>query len=96
MTLFYLDPPYWGSEADYGAGVFARDDFARMAELLGRIKGTFLLSLNDRPEVRDTFADFDIEAVETTYTIGAASDGTQRVGEVLITKPGARRDLFSG
>jgi DNA adenine methylase len=19
-TLFYLDPPYWGSETDYGAG----------------------------------------------------------------------------
>jgi len=23
-TLFYLDPPYWGSETDYGAGVFSR------------------------------------------------------------------------
>lgn len=23
-TLFYLDPPYWGNEADYGAGVFGR------------------------------------------------------------------------
>ena len=38
------------------------------------------------PESGEIFAAFEIEAVDTTYTIGAASDGTQRVGEVLITK----------
>lgn len=27
---FCLDPPYWGSEGDYGAGAFARSDFARL------------------------------------------------------------------
>lgn len=26
-TLFDLDPPYLGSEDDYGAGVFVRADF---------------------------------------------------------------------
>ncbi|WP_442966957.1 hypothetical protein [Rhizobium sp. C4] len=25
--LFYLDPPYWGHEEDYGPGVFGRGDF---------------------------------------------------------------------
>jgi hypothetical protein len=30
-TLFCLDPPYWGSETDYGASVFARADFFRLA-----------------------------------------------------------------
>ena len=34
-TLFYLDPPYWGCETDYGKAVFAQDDFARLAEQLG-------------------------------------------------------------
>jgi DNA adenine methylase len=24
--LFYLDPPYWGCETDYGAEVFSRAD----------------------------------------------------------------------
>lgn len=38
-TLFYLDPPYWGHEKDYGKGIFSRDDFARMAEILSGIKG---------------------------------------------------------
>lgn len=82
-TLFYLDPPYWGCEGDYGAGLFERADFQRLAEQLGGLKGKFILSLNDRPEVRETFANFRVEAVRTRYTIGTANRG--EVGEVLIT-----------
>ncbi len=29
--LFYIDPPYWGHEHDYGKGLFERQDFTRMA-----------------------------------------------------------------
>ena len=68
FTLFYIDPPYWGHEEDYGKGLFAREDFARMAGLLAGLKGRFILSLNDRPEVRETFAGFVIEEVTTRYT----------------------------
>lgn len=85
-TLFYLDPPYWGNEADYGQGIFERADFERLAELLAGLKGRFLLSLNDRREVRQTFRRFKIEAVETTYGIGGAGrDGKAK--EVLISGP---------
>ena len=83
-TLFYLDPPYWGCERDYGAGVFTRADFERVAELLSGIRGQFLLSLNDREEVRSTFGAFDIEAVTTRYGIGGGQ-GAAPVGEVLIS-----------
>ena len=83
FTLFYLDPPYWGNETDYGAGIFAREDFARLAEILRNLKGRFLLSINDRLEVRETFAGFDFEEVTTTYTANARSAG--RVGELLIS-----------
>lgn len=65
--LFYLDPPYFGSENDYGLGMFARDEFARMAARLASLKGRFILSLNDRPEVREIFSGFAMEAVRTTY-----------------------------
>ena len=34
FTLLYIDPPYWGHETDYGKGMFTREDFARMEELL--------------------------------------------------------------
>jgi len=83
--LFYLDPPYWGCETDYGAAVFSRADFARLADLLRGARGRFLLSLNDLPEVRECFGAFHIIPVETTWTIAAAHGGAQRVGEVIIT-----------
>jgi DNA adenine methylase len=82
-TLFYVDPPYWGCESDYGVGIFSRDDFQRLAGQLDGIKGKFVLSLNDRPEVREVFANFNIEAIKTRYSINATKG--QQVGEVLIT-----------
>ncbi|WP_439596445.1 DNA adenine methylase [Falsiroseomonas sp.] len=85
-TLFYLDPPYWGNEGDYGPGVFDRGDFERLAEALARLQGRFLMSLNDTPGVRKTFAHFAIQRVEVSYSIaGAAGSGRGKVGEVLIT-----------
>lgn len=85
-TLFYLDPPYWGCEEDYGEGVFARADFEALAEALAGLRGPFMLSLNDVPGVRRVFRRFEIEAVETSYPIsGPAGAGRGKVGEVLIT-----------
>ena len=84
-SLFYLDPPYWGCETDYGPGMFARSDFERMADLLAGMRGRFLLSLNDRPEVRTVFARFIMTEVSTTYSVGNhAGAGTPR-GELLIS-----------
>lgn len=82
-TLFYVDPPYWDCENDYGPGVFSREDFGRLAQLLGAVKGRFILSLNDTPGVRDTFANFRIEAVRTRYSISARAK--QEASEVLIS-----------
>jgi len=85
--LFYLDPPYHGSEKDYGAGVFSTEDFARLATRLRTIRGRFILSINDTPAVRDWFADFDIQEVETTYSFSAGSkSGPKRAGELIISK----------
>ena len=81
-TLFYLDPPYFGHEADYGKGIFAREDFERLAQVLGKLKGRFLLSLNDTPEVRRLFAGFEIEAVTTVYSVNAKA--TRKAVELLI------------
>lgn len=81
-TLFYLDPPYFGCEDDYGAGVFDREDFERIARILAAARGKFILSINDTPEVRETFAAFTISPVKTTYTIGPKA---QRAGELIIT-----------
>nr|WP_313372494.1 DNA adenine methylase [Brucella intermedia] len=81
-TLFYLDPPYFGCETDYGKDVFSRADFVRIAARLESIKGRFVLSLNDRPEVREIFRAFHICAVPLTYTI-AGGEG-KPVSEVIV------------
>lgn len=84
-TLFYLDPPYWGNEVDYGKEMFAREDFERMAELLTCIKGQFLMSINDRPEVRATFAAFHLTEVSTSYTISRSARAGTKARELLIS-----------
>lgn len=81
-TFFYLDPPYYGCERYYGAGIFARDDFARLAEQLAGIKGKFCLSLNDKPEVRAIFKGFTIRTVSLRYSVGKARQLPAR--ELLI------------
>ena len=88
-VLFYLDPPYWGSEGDYGSGLFARSDFARLAEVLAGIRGRFVLSINDRPEVRRLFAGFEMEEVRLDYSIGRG--GPKETAELIVTPKGMAR-----
>ena len=83
--LFYLDPPYWGSEGDYGKAMFGRDDFAALAGALQALQGRFLVSINDVPQIRELFSWATIEAVETTYTIGGGRRATKKARELLIT-----------
>lgn len=83
--LFYLDPPYWNSERDYGADVFERADFQRLAEQLLQIRGKFLLSINDTPGARAVFSPFHIQMVDVTYSVAAGAVGNRKkAGELLI------------
>lgn len=85
-ALFYLDPPYWGHESDYGKAAFQRYDFERLAGVLRALKGRFIMSLNDTPEVRSTFDTFDIEEVRTTYMGGRGGQATSRSARELIIR----------
>lgn len=81
-TLFYLDPPYWGGEDDYGAELFSRDQFAEMADRLGRLKGRFILSINDVPEIRDLFGRFTFDEVALDYRV---SGSVTPARELIVT-----------
>lgn len=84
-TLFYLDPPYYGNEGDYGKDLFSRARFEEMADQLSRLKGRFILSLNDHPDVRSIFAGFQLTEVETTYSVGSKKTIEEaRRGELII------------
>lgn len=82
FTLFYLDPPYFSNETDYGKGIFTPDDFERLADILANIKGRFIMSLNDTPETRNIFSAFKMETVQTTYSINKTK--SKKAGELII------------
>lgn len=81
-TFFYIDPPYHGSEDDYGKGLFKRADFAVLAEQLGQVKGRFIMSINDTPEIRKLYGRFRVRTVPTRYSIGN------------VDRAGAQRELL--
>ena len=90
-TLFYCDPPYYGFENYYGPGVFSRGDFEKLQILLSGIRGKFILSINDTPEIRKIFKEFRRETVDTRY-MAAGANKKKKVSELLImnyapTKP---------
>lgn len=68
-TLFYIDPPYFGCEEDYGPGIFSRDDFERLRGILDAIQGRFILSINDHPDIRSIFAGMQFEEVGLNYRL---------------------------
>lgn len=79
-TLFYCDPPYWQTE---GYGVpFGFEQYEEMAELIGKIKGKAIISLNDHPDIRRVFSRYHIESTDITYTVGGGKGSEAR--EVLI------------
>jgi len=85
-TLFYLDPPYWGTERYYGAGMWSRETFTELAELLAGIQGRFLLSLNDTPGVRKVFKRFKMSGLKCSHTAGGGALA-KPVAELLIEGP---------
>ncbi|GBR14681.1 hypothetical protein AA105894_1142 [Asaia spathodeae NBRC 105894] len=64
---------------------FARSNFEGFAGILAGVKGRFILSSNDRPEMRETFAAFQIDSFKTSYSVTSCAIGRRRVGEVLIS-----------
>lgn len=81
-TLFYCDPPYWGTEG-YGV-TFNLDQYSRMAELARTIKGRMVISVNDIPEMREVFDGLSMNRVDIRYSVGGGSRDTKPSGELII------------
>ena len=80
-TLFYLDPPYW--HRDLYKFNFSDQNFVDLERRLHNVKGRFILSLDDNPEVRKIFQRWHIERTELAYT--AQTKTGKRYGELFIT-----------
>jgi DNA adenine methylase len=80
-TFFYLDPPYFG--LPHYKFNLTENDYVELAALLKNLKGRFLLSLNDKPEIRRIFASFKIHRLNFSYS--AQRKAGKTYNEVLIS-----------
>lgn len=80
-TLFYCDPPYWGTE---GYGVeFGLEQYDQMAALAKAIKGKMIISVNDIPEMHKAFGGLNMDSVPINYTVGGKLEREQRFELVI-------------
>ena len=65
-TLFYCDPPYFGTERLYDTGetIFDKDIHIILRDMLKSIKGKCIVSYNDDDFIRELYKDFNIEEVQ--------------------------------
>ena len=82
-ALFYLDPPYVNTEKYYDSP-FCAQDHQRLREVLGHIKGRFILSYNDHPLVRELYADYRIEEITRTSTLAGKGNNQTQYAELII------------
>ena len=69
-ALFYLDPPYVGTENYYkNTGGFGLKEHELLCNLLKNIKGKFMLSYNDCELIRELYKDFNIKELKVRYSL---------------------------
>lgn len=80
-TFFYLDPPYFNKP--YYKFNFDEKDYVQLANRLQALRGKFLMSLNDTPEIRRIFSSFHIRTIDLVYT--ARKNAGKKYTELLIS-----------
>lgn len=90
-TFLYCDPPYYlEGDSKMFRGIYPQRNFPvhhngfdheKLAKLLHKHKGGFVLSYNDCQTIRDWYSDFKINEVEWQYTLG---QGETRIGKNRI------------
>lgn len=82
-TIFYLDPPYLGTEYYYNqSGVkFKHEDHLRLFEVISSIKGKFLLSYYDNPTIKEMWKNYDMitrKTVKSSFGMSGKQKGSKR------------------
>ena len=81
-VLFYLDPPYY--KKPFYKFNMDLDDYKVLAAVLGKVKASFILSINDHPAMREAFQRFQIRTVRFRYSANHQQKTTEGK-ELLIT-----------
>ena len=87
LFFFYCDPPYFATENYYKDVGFKTKDHIRLRDSLMDIKGKFLVSYNDCPEIRELWdkPNIHIEEISRVNNLAQRYDGGCQYAELLIS-----------
>lgn len=88
-TFFFCDPPYWKA-ADYGVP-FGWDSQERLSRVLRSIKGKFLLTINNHPDIRKLYKGLPFKKLLMKYTIHDTAKKKKVYELVIANYPLPRR-----
>lgn len=84
VALHFCDPPYTEGEVRaYSA--WGAEDVARLRDALARLKGRWIVTLNDCDANRAVFKGCRIKAVTTAAAMSNKGQESRRFGEIIIT-----------
>lgn len=91
-TFFFLDPPYFDDGGDAYAG-WTGPDLERFCQQVRKLRGAWLFTFQDCPEVRELMAGYPLRAISRANGIGNKSRRKGRTyREVIITSGGVGRE----
>ena len=82
-TFFYIDPPYVGSDQGHYDG-YTQEDFNALLDLLGEIKGQFLLSSYRNEYLKECIAKHGWHTVEINMQCSMTSRSSHVHGKVEV------------
>lgn len=82
-SFFFCDPPYFET-AGYGSE-FGQNEHLLLRDTLADIKGKFMVTINDHPQVREWYKHFNIEEVKVAYSVSKEQKARKEYGELIIT-----------
>jgi len=84
-SLFYCDPPYFGTERYYDTGdtSFNKDMHENLADILQNIKGKVIVSYNNDAYIKNLYRGFNIEEVSRQSNLSQKA-GQKQYQELII------------
>ena len=83
INLVLHRPGQLGQRGDDGRDLFSQADFEVLRALLETLNGLFVLTINDRPETRALFADFEFQGVDVSH--GITGHGATAAKELIVS-----------
>ncbi|WP_185732764.1 DNA adenine methylase [Clostridium tagluense] len=83
--IFFLDPPYLETTEDDYNTTWNIESYVKLHSKLSNLKDRFILTCNDKPQLRELFKEFNIMDNQVHYSVCGTSDACKKYSELIIT-----------